>query len=129
MNPISSNAIVTIKILYRTFLFALAISSIGLQPAIAEDSKTMKKDSKIQTSHEFDLPAAAVWNLIAGFNTLPDYHAAVPASRLTHGELAGATTPEEIDGLSMVPSLFAFELAIGALPIVHRITASKTAMQ
>ena len=48
MNPMGPNAIVTIKMLCRTFLFALAISSIGLEPAIAEDSNSMKKDSKAE---------------------------------------------------------------------------------
>ncbi len=44
----------------------------------------MPKDSNVETSREFELPAA-VWNLIAGFGTLPDYHAAVPESRLSNG--------------------------------------------
>ena len=38
----------------------------------------MAKDVNVETSHEFKLRATAVWNLIAGFNTLPDYHASVP---------------------------------------------------
>ena len=55
------------------------------QHKIQDKSKTMKKDVEVETSHEFKLPTAAVWNLIAGFNTLPDYHASVPESRLSHG--------------------------------------------
>ncbi len=129
MNSNRPRAIRTIKILCVTFLFALTISGIGSQPAIAEDSKTMTKDSKVQTSHEFDLPAAAVWNLIAGFNTLPDYHAAVPASRLSHGgavrhltisEAAGGGTVVErlvnYDDEAMTFSYRIIELIGGTLP-------------
>jgi sugar phosphate isomerase/epimerase len=93
-----------------TLLFVLTISGIGLQPAIAENSKTMTKDSKVETSHEFDLPAAAVWNLIAGFNTLPDYHAAVPASRLTHGgAIRHLTISEEAGGGIVVERLVNYD--------------------
>ncbi|MDA1065268.1 MAG: SRPBCC family protein [Verrucomicrobia bacterium] len=72
-------------LLCRFFLFALMISGLGQAPLNAEIPKNMAKDVHIETSHEFDLPADAVWNLIAGFDTLPDYHAAVPESRLEHG--------------------------------------------
>ena len=47
--------------------------------------KTLAKDVSVKTSHEFNLPAYAIWNLIAGFNTLTDYHLSVPASRLSDG--------------------------------------------
>ena len=75
----------TVKWLRRSFLFALTISGLGLSPLNAELPENMAKDVHVETSHEFDLPAAEVWNLIAGFNTLPDYHAAVPESRLENG--------------------------------------------
>ena len=110
MNSNRSKAILTVKMLCRTFLFALTISGIGLQPAIAEKSKTMTKDSKVETSHEFELPAAAVWNLIAGFNTLPDYHAAVPASRLSHGgAVRHLTISEEAGGGIVVERLVNYD--------------------
>ncbi|HIG12957.1 MAG TPA: hypothetical protein EYG57_03840 [Planctomycetes bacterium] len=78
-------AIPTVKTLCHTFLFALTISGLGQQLAIADNPKSMTKDSKVETSHDFELPAAAVWDLIAGFNTLPDYHLSVPKSRLSKG--------------------------------------------
>lgn len=73
---------------------AMAICAFAISPAWAdESSKTIKKakaDAKkkevqVETSHEFDLPAAEVWELIAGFNSLPDYHLSVPASSLRQG--------------------------------------------
>ena len=74
-----------VKRLCRSLLFALAMSGIGLPLSNAELPKNMAKDVHVETSCEFELPAAAVWNLIAGFDTLPDYHAAVPKSRLENG--------------------------------------------
>ncbi len=71
--------------LRRSLFFALAVSGFGLPLLTAELTKNMAKDVHVETSHQFDLPAEDVWNLIAGFNTLPDYHAAVPKSRLEHG--------------------------------------------
>lgn len=73
------------KKLFSAILFILTISGLGQQAVFGNDAKPMKKDAHVETSHEFKLPTSAVWNLIAGFNTLPDYHASVPASRLSHG--------------------------------------------
>lgn len=80
-----SFSIPKISKLRRSLFFALAVSGFGLPPLTAELTKNMAKDVHVETSHAFDLPAAAVWNLIAGFDTLPDYHVAVPKSRLEHG--------------------------------------------
>ena len=69
-------------------------------------SKTMAKDVTVETSHDFELPAAAVWDLIAGFDTLPDYHASVPASRLSHGgAVRHLTISEEAGGGVVVERL------------------------
>jgi uncharacterized sulfatase len=68
------------------------------------------KDSHVETSHEFNLPAAAVWNLIAGFNTLPDYHASVPASRLSHGgAVRYLTISDEAGGGTVVERLVNYD--------------------
>ncbi len=40
---------------------------------------------RVATSAEFPFPASKVWRLIAGFNTLPDYHAAIASSELLEG--------------------------------------------
>ncbi len=70
----------------------------------------MAKDLEVETSHEFKLPAAAVWDLIAGFNTLPDYHASVPASRLSHGgAVRYLTISEEAGGGTVVERLVNFD--------------------
>ena len=45
----------------------------------------VEKEGRVQTSHEFNFPAKQVWALIAGFNTLPDYHASITASELKEG--------------------------------------------
>ncbi len=74
-----------------------------------EKSKTMTKDVNVETSHEFELPAAAVWNLIAGFDTLPDYHASVPESRLSKGgAVRYITISEEAGGGIVVERLANF---------------------
>lgn len=86
------------KMFRRAFLFALTISGLGLQLATAANPKTMTKDSSVETSHEFKLPAAAVWDLIAGFDTLPDYHLSVPKSRLSKGGAVRHLTISEAAG-------------------------------
>ncbi|MCP4313621.1 MAG: SRPBCC family protein [Bacteroidetes bacterium] len=70
----------------------------------------MMKDSKVETSHDFKLPAAAVWNLIAGFHTLPDYHTSVPESRLSHGgAVRYLTISEEAGGGTVVERLVNYD--------------------
>ena len=70
----------------------------------------MTKDSLVETSQEFDFPAAAVWNLISGFNTLSDYHAAVPESRLSDdGSTRYLTISEEAGGGTVVERLKQFD--------------------
>jgi organic hydroperoxide reductase OsmC/OhrA len=73
-------------------------------------SKTIAKDVTVETSHDFELPAAAVWDLIAGFDTLPDYHASVPASRLSQGgAVRHLTISEEAGGGTVVERLVSFD--------------------
>jgi len=70
----------------------------------------MTKDVNVETSQEFNLPAAAVWNLIAGFNTLPDYHASVPESQLSKGgAVRYLTISEEAGGGTVVERLVNFD--------------------
>ena len=69
----------------------------------------MIKDINVETSHDFKLSAAAVWNLIAGFNTRPDYHASVPESRLSSGgAVRYLTISEEAGGGIVVERLVNF---------------------
>ncbi len=100
----------TPKMLSRALLFALTISGIGLQLANADLPKNMAKDINVKTSQELDFPAAVVWELIAGFNTLPDYHAAVPKSRLSNGgTVRHLTISEDAGGGIVVERLKQFD--------------------
>ena len=98
------------KELCRALLSVMTISILSSPLAIAGNAKNIKKDCKVETSHEFQLPAAAVWNLIAGFNTLPDYHAAVPESRLSNdGSVRYLTISEDAGGGVVVERLMNFD--------------------
>lgn len=100
----------TCKSLCRALLFAMTISGIGLQLADAVKSKNVTKDSSVKTSQALDFPADAVWDLIAGFNTLADYHAAVPESRLsTDGSVRYLTISEDAGGGTVVERLMQFD--------------------
>ena len=110
MSPSKTNAFPGTKVLWRALLFAMTISAVGLPLANAGYKPDMNKDANVQTSHEFELPAAAVWDLIAGFNTLPDYHAAVPESRLsTDGSVRYLTISEDAGGGTVVERLMKFD--------------------
>jgi hypothetical protein len=70
----------------------------------------MIKDINVKTSQEFELSTTAVWDLIAGFNTLPDYRASVPGSRLSHGGgVRYLTISEEAGGGKVVERLVNFD--------------------
>lgn len=45
----------------------------------------VEKEARVQTLYEFNVSAEQVWRIIAGFNTLPDYHASIIASELKEG--------------------------------------------
>jgi hypothetical protein len=69
----------------------------------------MIKDINVKTSQEFELSVTAVWGLIAGFNTLSDYHASVPESRLSKGGCVRyLTVSEEAGGGKVVERLVNF---------------------
>ena len=64
----------------------------------------------VVTSEEFETPADRVWDLIAGFNTLPDYHAAVEASVLSKGGAERRLTmTDEAGGGTVVERLMSFD--------------------
>ncbi len=71
------------------FLFALLSFSFILSSTGEEQPnhqmEVMKKPLRVTTSHKFNLTAEQVWKLIAGFNTLPNYHAAITTSELSEG--------------------------------------------
>jgi len=71
---------------------ALLFLSMTAATCNAQDSgnanyqmEVMKKPLRVNTSEVLPLPAEAVWKLIAGFDTLPDYHASITSSELSEG--------------------------------------------
>ena len=92
-----------------TIVLVASIVSCGNQSKQVK-SKTMIKDSNVKTSHNFNLSAAAVRDLIAGFNTLPNYHASVPKSRLSKdGNVRYLTISEEAGGGTVVERLVNYD--------------------
>jgi hypothetical protein len=62
----------------------------------------VEKEARVQTSHEFNIPVKQVWALISGFNTLPDYHASITASKLKEGGAVRHITLSEAAGGGVV---------------------------
>ena len=85
-----------------TIVLAMAVS-IQAETKVA---KTVQKietvRSHVETSRVLPFSAQNVWKLIAGFNSLPDYHASVPASRLTESGLVRYITISEAAGGGIV---------------------------
>lgn len=82
-----------------------AMTLLALTPSFAEkpvspvadhQMEVVKKPLRVATTSEFPLAAEAVWKLIAGFDTLPDYHASITSSELSEGGVVrkiGLTEP------------------------------------
>ena len=86
------------------------LKTSNYQHKIHENIKTMMKDINVKTSQEFEFTADAIWNLISGFNTLPDYHASVPESRLSEsGGVRYLTIADEAGGGTVVERLVNFD--------------------
>jgi hypothetical protein len=85
----------------------------GCQAAGQHDSSWQlpddKKESRVRTSQNLDFPAEQVWELIAGFNTLPDYMAAIVGSELRQGgAVRHVTLSDEAGGGVVVERLVYF---------------------
>jgi hypothetical protein len=69
----------------------LLISLLAITPTFAKETVTnhqmeiVKKPLRVETSAELPFPAERVWKLIAGFDTLPNYHASITTSELSEG--------------------------------------------
>jgi hypothetical protein len=80
----------TIKVTTVITLLAIA-SGFGEQSTMPASTTmnhqlaVMKKPLRVETAAVFPLPAERVWKLIAGFNTLPDYHASITSSEVSEG--------------------------------------------
>ena len=69
----------------KTIALMSLISTATVAAPAGHQLEVMKRPLRVSTSAEFPLPAAIVWKLIAGFNTLPDYHASITTSELLEG--------------------------------------------
>ncbi|MGL5018289.1 MAG: SRPBCC family protein [Luteolibacter sp.] len=58
---------------------------IGKEPTTNHQMEVVKKPLRVETSSVLPFPAERVWKLIAGFDTLPDYHASITTSELLEG--------------------------------------------
>lgn len=70
---------------------------------------SLDKQSHVVTSEDFPFAAEDVWSLIAGFNTLPDYHASILASELhSGGAVRDLTLSDDAGGGIVVERLVYF---------------------
>lgn len=68
------------------FIPLLAMTPIlTASPLPDHQMEVVKKPLRVNTSEELPYSAEKVWKLIAGFNTLPDYHASITTSELLEG--------------------------------------------
>lgn len=80
------------------FMSLLSVASFGQNSPtqVNHQMEVMKKPLRVNTSAEFPVSADKVWKLIAGFDTLPDYHASITTSELSEGGVVrkiGLTEP------------------------------------
>jgi hypothetical protein len=67
------------------------LSFLAVTPLLAAEAQpnhqleVVKKPLRVNTSEELPYSAEKVWKLIAGFDTLPDYHASITTSELLEG--------------------------------------------
>lgn len=88
--------------------------------------------SKVSTKTKLDKSAAAVWDLIGGFNALPDWHPAVEKSELEDGgstrRLSLAGGGEIVEELTAQGGKsYSYKIVAGPLPVAnYRSTISVT---
>ncbi len=118
----STNLMTFIKPVVASLAIALSgTATLGADTLTNVATPMSPQSSHVVTSHEFNLPAEKVWDLIAGFNTLPDYHEAVPESRLAKGGVVRyLTISEEAGGGIVVERLVNFDDE--AMTFSYRIT-------
>jgi hypothetical protein len=75
----------------------LVATPLSAKDAVANHQmEVVKKPLRVNTTADLDFPAEKVWKLIAGFDTLPDYHASITTSELSEGGVVrkiGLTEP------------------------------------
>jgi hypothetical protein len=87
------------KIIFLAIILSHAFH-VGASSAESKSS-TKTRDSKVETQCDIAAPAEEVWELIAGFDTLSDYHASVVSSEVKKGGLIRylALSPEAGGGV------------------------------
>jgi hypothetical protein len=80
--------------------------------------------TKISQSTRLGVPADRVWNLIGGFNALPEWHPAVKASRLDNGgrvrqlDIAGGgSLTEKLEKFDDQQHVYSYSMVQGTLPV------------
>ena len=75
----------------------LTVASVAAKEASDNHQmEVVKKPLRVETSVELLFSAESVWKIIAGFDTLPDYHASITTSKLSEGGVVrkiGLTEP------------------------------------
>ncbi len=65
---------------------------------------------RIRTHGDYNVPAEKVWNIIAGFDSLPDFHASIVASELKQGGVVRhITMSDDVGGGVVVERLVFFD--------------------
>lgn len=80
-----------------TIMSLLAVASVAAKEVSDNHQmEVVKKPLRVETSVELPFSAQSVWKIIAGFDTLPDYHASITTSELSEGGVVrkiGLTEP------------------------------------
>lgn len=82
--------------------------------------------AKVSMSTELDVSSNAVWDLIGGFNTLPDWHPAVEKSELEkEGSMrrlslvGGGTVIEKLEKMDDKNRLYSYSIVDSPLPVMN----------
>jgi Polyketide cyclase / dehydrase and lipid transport. len=88
--------------------------------------------AKVSMSTELDVSSNAVWNLVGGFNTLPDWHPAVEKSELEkEGSMrrlslvGGGTVIEKLEKMDDKNRLYSYSIIDSPLPVVNYMATLK----
>lgn len=74
-----------LKTAFLYFLLTAVTCSAESTGTTNHQMEVVKAPLRVNTSEVLPMSAEAVWKLIAGFDTLPDYHASITTSELSEG--------------------------------------------
>lgn len=84
--------------------------------------------SKVQVTQELSVPAETVWNMIGGFNALPDWHPAIEKSETreeggvktrTLTLVGGGTIVERLERTDPKARTYTYSILSGPLPVAN----------